>query len=393
VFKLKGAPIFIDLQYKDMGQLFVMESNDKYSILISKPTETLSLNLPYITNMSYHEYYPYLILHTNANQKIALRSANIQSMYVTSANSESRGKVNLNIEYELFFPSAEILRFFGIVVSDYLKIHLKFRDYKERIISEIYNLLNPGLHEKGQISRCKECHSLKNKVKTSDTVLYEVEEICPSCLIFLSKNIAQIKTQVDAFTADYDRATQKHETLLNLIDNTLLFSIKQQDDTSKLYLGYLKSKLMINTQRFYSQGLQAMSQIFELISDYAYVNKLNLPPDFDESVENSLIIGYVQNKRHVEALKIAETGYDLNRKAQNSFKMAKSLNMLSEIYLSLNRYDEAQECAEKSYDLHIKNRFTGQSMEKSAEILTRIYRIKNMDDKIQNVKIHRFFKD
>ena len=73
--------------------------------------------------------------------------------------------------------------------------------------------------------------------------------------------------------------------------------------------------------------------------------------------------------------------------------MAKSLNKMSEIYLSLNQYDDAQECAEQSYDLHVKNRFTGQSLEKSAEILTRIYKIKNMDDKIQNVKLHRFFKD
>ena len=101
VFKLKGAPISIDYQYKDMGQLFVQESKnpDKYSILISKPTETLSINLPYVTNLSYHEYFPYLILHTGANRKISFRSAHIQSMFVSQ--SEDRGKMNLTIDYDI----------------------------------------------------------------------------------------------------------------------------------------------------------------------------------------------------------------------------------------------------------------------------------------------------
>ena len=393
VFKLKGAPVSVDLQYKDMGQLFVQESKspDKFSILISKPSETLSLNLPYITNLSYHEYYPFLILHTGANRKITFRSAYIQSMYVT--NADTRGKMNLTIDYEIYSPSKEILQFFGIIVSDWVKVRLRFRNYKEKMVSQIYDLLNPGLHEKEAKNRCKECKSLSNRVKTSDALLYEIEDVCPSCLSTLSTKISQMKKQVDALVSDYDHFTKNHDSVMKKIDSIIVLSMKQQDDTSKLYLGYLKSKLMIHTQKYHTQGIQAMGQIFELISDYEYLKNLNLPPEFDEDVENSLIGGFVQNKRHVEALKIAEVGYDLNRKAQNTFKMAKSLNKMSEIYLSLNQYDDAQECAEQSYDLHVKNRFTGQSLEKSAEILTRIYKIKNMDDKIQNVKLHRFFKD
>ncbi len=393
VFKLKGAPISIDYQYQDMGQLFVQESKnpDKFSMLISKPSETLSLNLPYVTNMSFHEYYPYLILHTGANRKIAFRSSHIQSMYVSQ--SESRGKINLTIDYEIRHPSKDILQFFGIILSDWIKVRLRFRNYKEKMISQIYDLLNPGLHEKDQKNRCKECKSLKNRVKTSDALIYEIEEICPNCLNSLSTKIGQVKKQVEALTTDYNQYSQIHDSLIKKIDSIIVSSIKHQDDTSKLYLGYLKSKLMINTVQFHNQGLQAMSQIFELISDYEYSTHLNLPPDFDEDVENSLINGFMQDKRAVEALKIAEVGYDLNRKSQNTFKMAKSLNRLSELYLSLNQYDDAQECAEQSYDLHVKNRFTGKSMEKSAEILTRIYKIKNMDDKIQNVKLYRFFNE
>ena len=391
VFKLKGAPILVDIQYKDMGQLFVQEakSPDKYSVLISKPTETLSLNLPYVTNLSYHESFPFLILHTGANRKVVFRSSHIQSLYVS--NAESRGKVNLTIEYEIYSPGAEILQFFGIIVSDWIKVRLRFRNYKEKVISHIYDLLNPGLHEKEANTRCKDCKSLMNRVKTSDALLYEIEDVCPSCLGALSNKISQIKTQVNALASDYSQYTTSHVSIVKKIDASIVQSIKQQDDTAKLYLGYLKGKLMTNTQRFHSQGLQAMSQIFELISDYEFMKHLNLPPEFGEDVENSLIDGYVQNKRHVEALKIAEVGYDLNRKAQNSFRMAKSLNKMSEIYLSLNQYDDAQDCAEQSYDIHVKNRFTGKSLEKSAEILTRIYKIKGQDDKIRGIKLHRFF--
>lgn len=386
VYKLKSAPVFMDLQYNDMGQLFVQEIDEKLNILISKPTETLSLNLPYVTNMSYHESYPLLILYSG-NKKITLHSTHIQSMYVVE--TETRGKINLTIDYEIYSPDADILQFFGIIVSDWVKIRLRFRNYKEKVVSQIYKHLDPGLHEKKQ--RCSDCKSLKNRLKTTDALVFEIEDICPNCLSSLSRNISQIKTQVDAFTTDYTQNSKSHDSIFNKIDSAIVHSMKQKDDTSKLYLGYLKSKLMINNSRFHAQGLQAMSQIFELISDYEYLKNLNLPPEFDEDVENSLIVGFVQNQRHVEALKIAEVGYNLNRKSQNTFKMAKSLNKMSEIYLSLNQYDDAQECAEQSYDLHVKNRFTGQSLEKSAEILTRIYKIKNMDDKIQNVKLHRFF--
>ena len=393
VFKLKGAPIYLDLQYKDMGQLFVQESKnpEKYSILISKPTETLSLNLPYVSNISYHEYYPFLMLHTGANRKISLRSANVQSMYVTE--SEHRGKMNLTIDYEMYSPDKDVLQFFGIVTSTWIKIRLRFRNYREKMISQLYDLLNPGLHEKDGKERCKDCRALKNRVKTSDALLFELEEICPSCLNGLSTKIGQIKRQVESLAANFDQHTKNHDSLIEKIDSTIVSSIKMQDDTSKLYLGYLKSKLMISTTKFHNLGLQAMGQIFELISDYEYLQNLNLPPEFDEDVENSLINGFVRNKRHSEALKVAEIGYDLNRKANNTFKMAKSLNRMSELYLALNQYDDAEECAEESYNLHVKNRFSGKSLERSAEILTRIYRIKNREDKIQNVKLHRFFKD
>ncbi|MBN2156955.1 MAG: tetratricopeptide repeat protein [Candidatus Lokiarchaeota archaeon] len=392
VYKLKTIPINIYIQYRDLNQLFVKETDEKYDLLVSRPAETLNLNLPYVTNLAYHEDYPFLILiDGKTKQKIALKSAHIQTLYVT--NTDSRAKVNLNIEYEILAPHSEVLQFFGIIVSDWLKIHLRFRNYKEKLIQQIYSLIDPGLKEHVTSKRCKDCKSLMNNVKTSDAQIYEIDQVCPSCLRSLSKSISQIKLQVDAFSSDYCKLSSKHESLIKTIDNTLIFSVKHQEDTSKLYLGYLKSKLMINTQKFHMQGLQAMLQIFDLISDYEYVKKLNLPPEFDEDVENCLIQGYVENKRHVEALRIAEIGYELNRKAQNTFKMAKSLNRLSEIYLSLNQYDDAQECAEQSYDLHVKNRFTGQSLEKSAEILTRIYKIKNLDDKIRNVKLHRFFKE
>jgi tetratricopeptide (TPR) repeat protein len=310
-------------------------------------------------------------------------------MYVVE--SDNRGKMNLTIEYEIYNPNKEILQFFGIITCTWINIRLRFRNYREKMISQIYDLLNPGFHEKDGKERCKDCKSLKNRVKTSDALLYEVEEICPSCLNALSTKISRLQRKVESITADSNQHTKNHDSLMDKIDSAIVSSIKMQDDTSKLYLGYLKSKLMISTTKYYNQGLQAMNQIFELISDYDYLKNLNLPPDFDEHVENSLINGFVRNKQHTEALKIAEIGYDLNRKANNTFKMAKSLNQMSEIYLALNQYDDAEQCAERSYDLHVKNRFSGKSLEKSAEILTRIYKIKNREDKIQNVKLHRFF--
>ncbi len=389
-FKLKSAPIFYDLQYKDLDKLFVVENDEKYDILIAQPSDTLNLNLPYITNLAYHDYHPIMILiHGKNHQKLVLRSTHIQSMYVS--HGDGRGKVHLTIDYEFFSPKDEILEFFGIIMSDWIKLRLKFRNFKEKVIQQMQNLLDPGIQDTEHQIRCKECRSLKVKTKTSDAVLFEQEEVCPSCLAALSKRISRIKTQVDAFTADYGTFTKKHDSLIKQMDSAIQFSIKQRDDTSKLYLGYLKSKFMVNTLKYHTLGLQSMSQIFELISDYEYVRHLNLPPEFSEDVEQCLIDGYVKSKRHVEALKVAEIGYNLNRKAQNSFKMAKSLNRLSELYLSLNQYDDAEECAEQSYNLHVKNKFTGQSLERSAEILTRIYKIKGQDDKIRGIKLHRFF--
>ena len=89
-------------------------------------------------------------------------------MYVT--NAETRGKMNLTIDYEIYSPSKEILQFFGIVVSDWVKVRLRFRNYKEKMVSQIYDLLNPGLHEKDATNRCKACKSLKNRLKTSDAL-------------------------------------------------------------------------------------------------------------------------------------------------------------------------------------------------------------------------------